>query len=191
MKRVLVSLQSLSAYSQSRKHDIPMVNAKEPWDDYEARTWRERSTYDPDKTIVIPAMAFKQSLDAGAKMLSESIPGKGKATFTKHFLSGVVCDADVPIPPHTRDNVPSVTINANSDGVRGSGKRVRRTYPIIAQWDGEASFTILDDTVTEAVFERTLKAAGMTIGIGRFRPQNGGLNGRFRPVRFAWTKGLD
>ncbi|MCB1116089.1 MAG: hypothetical protein KDK71_06425 [Chlamydiia bacterium] len=185
MRQVTVTLESTAPYSQSRMHDTPKLD-KETWDAHEARTWREKSTYNAEGIIEIPAMAFKQSLDRAAKVLGDQIPGKGKATYSKFFVSGVLCTDNVPLGIH-KDEVPSVTINANSDGVRGSGKRVKRTFPQIAEWNGTAQFIILDDTITPEVFERTLTTAGQIVGIGRFRPENGGLNGRFRPTKFEWN----
>jgi hypothetical protein len=184
-KIVHVELESTAPYSQSRKHDAPKME-KENHEDYETRTWREKCTTNDAGEIVIPAMAFKQCLDTTAKRLGEKIPGKGKSTYTKHFVGGVICEADVPIG-WMKDTVPGVTISANSDGVRGSGKRVNRTFPLIATWKGVARFVILDDTVTRAIFERHLTESGRFTGVGRFRPENGGLYGRFRPVKFNWS----
>lgn len=183
-KIVTVTLESLAPYSQSRKHDTPKMEKEGP-DALEQRTWREKCTTNDEGEIVIPAMAFKQALDAVAKRLGDQIPGKGKSTYTKHFKGGVICESDVPIG-WMKETVPSITINANSDGVRGSGKRVYRTFPQVPSWKGVATFAILDDTVTPKVFERHLEEAGRFIGIGRFRPENGGLNGRFRPVKFEY-----
>lgn len=169
---------SSSPYSASRKHDTPKLN-KETHDAYEVRTWREKSNYDPaTEEVFIPAMAFKQAVDAAAKMFSTQIPGKGKSTYTKHFLSGCICTENVNIGVK-KDEMPSVTIQANSDGVRGSGKRVPRTFPQIPKWSGETIFMVGDDTITKEVFETTLRNAGAFIGVGRFRRQNGGMNGAF------------
>jgi hypothetical protein len=77
-------------------------------------------------------------------------------------------------------------ISANSNGVRGSGKRVPRRFPEFGKWHGTAEFTILDDIITRDVFETHVRAAGTVVGIGRFRPENGGTNGRFRPIEFEW-----
>lgn len=184
-KKVIVKLVSQAPYSASRKHDTPKLE-REGADDYEQRTWREKSNYDESGIVVIPAMAFKQALDDVAKMFSTSIPGKGKATYTKHFKAGVLCMGDVSIGIH-KDDMPSIRINANADGVRGSGKRVSRIFPQIPSWQGEAEFAVLDDTITKEVFEKALQDAGRFIGVGRFRPQNGGLNGRFAPVSFEWS----
>jgi hypothetical protein len=185
-KIVEVHLTSVSPYSQSRQHDTPKLN-KEGWDDYEKRTWREKCNANDKDEIVIPAMAFKQALDAVAKRLGDQIPGKGKATFTKHFVGGVICENDIVLVGCRKSDCPSVTINANADGKRGSGKRVKRTFPQWPVWSGVARFVILDDTVTEPVFERHFNEAGRFIGVGRFRSENGGMNGRFRAEKFVWS----
>ena len=44
----------------------------------------------------------------------------------------------------------------------------------------------MDDTVTPEVFERHFREAGRFIGVGRFRPEKGGLNGRFQATKFSW-----
>lgn len=186
MKIVEVDLVSTAPYSQSRQHAAPKLE-KETHDAYDKRTWREKCTTNEDGIICIPAMAFKQALDVAAKMLGMQIPGKGKSTYTKHFKAGVICESDVAIGVH-KDEVASVTINANADGVRGSGKRVARTFPQVPAWKGTARFAVLDDTITTEVFERHLTEAGRFVGVGRFRPENGGLNGRFKPAGFRWSQ---
>lgn len=184
-KIVEVTLESISPYSASRQHDVPKLE-KERIDEYEQRTWREKLTTDDAGNAVIPAMAFKQALDRCAKVLSIQVPGKGKSTFTKHFLSGCLCEADVPLGVK-KDEVASVTINAHADGVRGSGKRVKRTFPQIPKWSSKARFIILDDAITKDVFERVMKESGQFVGVGRFRPENGGLNGRYKVTGFNWV----
>ena len=183
-KMVTVTFESTAPYSQSRMHDTPKL-PKELADAYEQRTWREKCNVNEAGEIVVPAMAFKQALDTVARRLGETIPGKGKATFTKHFVGGVLCAADLNTGVN-KDDVPAVTINANSDGVRGSGKRVKRTFPQITKWSGQTQFMIVDDTVTKDLFERYITEAGKFIGVGRFRPENGGMNGRFKPTKFEW-----
>jgi hypothetical protein len=184
-KIVEVQFASVSPYSQSRKHNTPKLE-KETWDDHEIRTWREKCTTNDKGEIVVPAMAFKQALDAVAKRLGDQIPGKGKATYTKHFLGGVICEEDVVLPGCRKDDAPPIKLSCNSDGKRGSGKRVDRTFPQWSKWSGIARFAILDDTITRPVFERHFREAGRFIGIGRFRPENGGLNGRFQATAFQW-----
>jgi hypothetical protein len=185
MRTVKVKMVSDSPYSQSKMHEAEKLPKERPGD-YEVRTWREKCTTDANGQIVIPAMALKFSLAAAAKKLGMQIPGRGKATFTKYFEADVICVDNPPLDVQ-KDDVDSVRINANADGVRGSGKRVWRTFPVINQWESEATFMIMDDTITKEVFEEVFTAAGMGIGIGRFRPEKGGINGRFSATAFEWV----
>jgi hypothetical protein len=185
MRMVDVSLESITPYSQSRQHETPKLD-KEGADAYEQRTWREKCTVNEAGLICIPAMALKQALDASAKLLGKQIPGRGKSTYTKHFLAGCICEADVCLDIR-KDDVASIRLPSNADGVRGSGKRVWRTFPQIPSWKGTARFAIFDNTITRDVFEEHLKAAGAFVGVGRFRPEKGGLNGRFKPKTFKWS----
>ena len=97
---------------------------------------------------------------------------------------------NLPLGVH-KDKVQGVTIPAHAGGQRkgmGSNKRVPRTFPIIPQWEGDLSVLILDETITEDIFTRVMQHAGSFIGIGRFRPENGGFNGRFMVKVVKWAK---
>ena len=63
---------------------------KEGADAYERRTWRNRMHVNEDGFVFIPPMALKNCLAQVAQHLSETVPGKGKATFTKHFKAGIL-----------------------------------------------------------------------------------------------------
>lgn len=82
MKTAVCKLVSVSPYSQSRHYTTEKL-PKESARDYEARTWRDRAHINEDGFVFIPPMAFKNCLSEIAKYLSEQIPGKGKATYTK------------------------------------------------------------------------------------------------------------
>lgn len=178
------TLESKAPYSQSRAHETPKLE-KENGDQYEGRTWREKCITDANGQIVIPAMALKMTLDSAAKMLQITIPSKGKATYTKFFVSGVLVLEDIPLGIH-KDDVPMDRIFANSDGIRGSGKRVWRQFPRIDSYKVVVPYHVLADEITKEVFEASLKQAGMYVGLGRFRPQNGGLYGRFNVAGIKW-----
>jgi hypothetical protein len=75
---------------------------------------------------------------------------------------------------------------ANSDGVRGSGKRVYRRFPIVRSWSGKLVFLLWDDQMPEQIFVDTLKDAGLLIGVGRRRPENKGFFGRFVLNSYEW-----
>lgn len=184
MKKCTITMKSLAPYTQSRQHHLPKLE-KEAADQYEERTWLEKTTTDHEGYICIPAMAFKQAFDRAAKMLSMQITGRGKATYTKHFLAGVLVPENLRLPLKKEQAV-KITINANSDGVRGSGKRVQRHFPQVPSWSGKLDVYIIDETITPAVFEKHAKEAGMLVGVGQYRPENGGSNGRFLCEAFQW-----
>lgn len=183
-----ITLVGITPYSQSRQHDEPMLEG-ESRDAYDARTWPSKQNVairDGKSTVVIPAHGLHQSIAAAAKYSKRQIPGQGKATWTAKFLSGIALldDPALNIDPAT---VPSITISANADGVRGSGKRVPRRFPVIREWRSTFDIIILDPIITEAVFREMVEIAGMFIGVGRFRPEKGGTNGRFRIESLAWS----
>lgn len=186
MKRVLIHMHSIAPYYQSRMHHEPKLPKEDPVG-YEERTWREKCTTNAEGHICIPAAAFAQAFGRAAKMLSMQIPGRGKATYTKHFLAGIIVPAGI-VLPLPKEDVPRIAVNCNADGVRGSGKRVLRFFPEIKSWEGQLEVDILDDTITPEVFEKHAAEAGMLVGVGQNRPENGGSSGRFQCDEFVWSK---
>jgi hypothetical protein len=188
MKTATIKLRGSSPLLQSKAHEEPKLN-KEGWDAYEERTWASKAHLNDEGKVIIPAIAFKRSLDAVAKYLSVQIPGKGKSTYTKHFVSGVtIGDCDL-VTQYKIDEVIKARIHCNSDGVRGSGKRVYRYFPQLpSDWNGVLEMLIFDDTITEEVFQSHLVNAGLFMGVGAFRVGNGGFCGRFQVVSIKWDE---
>jgi hypothetical protein len=182
MKKATVTLTSASPYSQSRRYDaeIPKLE-KESNSAYDERNWREHQHYDK-KTgeVYIPPMAMKNALMECAQYLGEKIPEKRQATWTKHFTAGIL----VPDPLMlgiNKDETLAETFFCDSQGKKGAGggSQVPRKFPVIHDWSTKGTFYILDEMITRDVFERYLVESGKFIGIGRFRPRNGGFYGRF------------
>lgn len=192
MKTATIAIEGVSPYSQSKHYDkvtIPKLQG-ESERDYESRTWRNRLHVDEDSNVFIPPMAFKNCLAEAAKFLSLTIPGKGKATYTKHFEAGVLV-TDPLVLPLKRDDVESECLFVPSDGVRGSGKRVEKVFPVIRKWSGTIQVLVFDETVlnkmndSQTVLRHVIEQGGMFIGIGRFRPRNNGFYGRFKVTDFS------
>lgn len=178
------TIVGLSPYSQSRQHDAPRFEG-ETHDDYAKRTWRDFLSLTDRGTVCIPSHGMHQAIVAAAKYSGKQIPGQGKKTWTAKFTTGIMLmeniDTGIPAEAATR-----VMISANADGVRGSGKRVTRYYPQLAEWGATFDLYLLDPIITEPVLREMIGIAGMFIGIGRFRPEKGGHNGRFRLERIEW-----
>jgi len=160
----------------------------EAHDDFEGRTWRERLWVNSDGHAFIPPMALKNCLSQVARHLSETVPGKGKATYTKHFVAGIMVTDPLVIEPHvTKDAIEGERIFVPSDGKRGGGTRVWKTFPVVRTWRTHAVIHLLDPILTakpEKV-EEYLAHAGNFIGMLRFRPANNGYYGRFNVENFS------
>lgn len=177
MYKATAHLKSGSPLSFSKYYNVPKKEQESPAD-YEIRTWRERLHYEASGEIFIPPMAFKKCIENVASYLSIKIKGKGNQTFSKKFKAATICSEKVMLGIQ-KDDVESEVLFVPSDGKPGGGCRVEKTFPLIHEWSGVVEFYILDNTITPKIFEHHLKEAGKFIGIGRFRPINGGFYGRF------------
>jgi hypothetical protein len=189
-KAAHVTIQGTSPYSSSKVIDpqeFPKLPKEKP-DDYELRSWQQRLHVDAQGTAFIPQMSFKMALDSAAKRFSPKIVGKGNATYTKFFEAGVMVFEPLLLPGVTRENVTAQRLFVPSDGVKGGGKRVWKIFPIVHKWGGIVTFNILDDTITKDIFETILQQAVSFIGIGRWRPERGGGNGRSKIIKIEWSE---
>lgn len=187
MKSCTVKIRSVTPYSQSKSIEgLPKIDKEKP-EERDRRLWREKSTYNAEGIVCIPGMAFKMAIDEAVKRLNIGIAGRGKSTYTKFFVAGQIPLGEQFETGIHKDDLECQEIWANADGIRGSGKRVIRRFPLIRSWEAEAQFAILDDIIPSEIFEKALIEAGRLVGIGRFRPEKGGMYGRFAPENFRWT----
>jgi hypothetical protein len=191
MKICTATLENVpgSPYSQSGFTDHIAKNDRESHEDFDIRVWREHCTVNAEGQVCVPQMGLKMCVDSAAYKLGEKVPGRRGATYKNFLASGFFVDGDMPIAngkPLTKEDADCKLISANADGKRGSGTRVPRRFPEFSVWHGIAEFTIVDDVITQDIFEHHIKSAGIIVGIGRFRPENGGTNGRFRVKQFVW-----
>jgi hypothetical protein len=180
---------SFSKVIQSQK------NTGEAHDAFEERTWRERMHTDEDGNVIVPPTMIKNCLGDCAKYLSESVPGKGKATYTKHFEAGMIVPAHMLLmkdgKPIKGKDVDGNRLFVPSDGKRGGGKRVYKWFPTIPPgWQISGEIIILDPLLEHKPdkVREYLTHAGQFIGIGTFRPRNNGFFGRFKVVECNWSK---
>ena len=181
-------LRSVTTMTQSRDHGEPKL-AGEGHEDYDLRTWRNKmhvQTIAGQRRVVVPAFGFACALASAAKYSKRQIPGQGKATWTAKFKAGIMMLNDPVLDGVDPDTVKNIRISANADGMRGSGKRVPRYFPTFPEWSSVFEMKVIDPIITEDVFREMVEIAGMYIGLGQFRPENGGTNGRFSVEKIVW-----
>ncbi len=202
MKTATITLKSMAPYSSSAAYEQEAEKFRgESFADYEKRTWLLRVHADDLGYVRIPAMAWKNGLGNAAQRYP--IKKKGAATFTKNFEAGVIVLSDAVLnvkltesqakarqfardgkrPPEgfkvESGGLYGEWLYVPSDGKKGGSKRVWKCFPVVAEWTATVTFTILDDTLSQPVFAETFHQFSRFIGIGRFRPERGGIYGRF------------
>lgn len=179
MRVATVSITGLTPYSQSRALQSEKKR-EETHDDFDQRIWKEHLYVDDEDQVFIPAVAIIQGMAGAASYLGKGgeLKKKGSATWAQNFNCGLAV-AQGPCIGKEVGEARAERVYCHADGRRGSGKRVWRTFPVFDTWKATLVIHILDDTIPEDVFERVLKAFGLFIGIGRYRPENQGYLGRF------------
>jgi hypothetical protein len=189
---ISVELKSLSPYSQSKFHQTPKLTDKELPDKYEERTWRNRVHLNERGRVILPGMSFKKSLVGAALLSKKKITGKGQATWNQHIISGISPLTDLETDLVIEDILPEWIHCDAQGGAKGVKTRVLRCYPLIKSWHGVVEFINFDPLITQDIFTEFLMEAGLLIGVGRFRPANGGTKGRFKVIHVEWKQlGLD
>lgn len=181
-------IQGVTPYSQSKAIQSKRKTGEQA-DAFEERTWKERLHVNDDGKVFIPPMAVKNCLSEVAKYLSESVPGKGKATFTKHFDAGILIVEPIVLEAEA-EKVTGERFFVPSDGKKGGSSRVWKIFPVIHKWSGNVEIMVLDPVLADKPekIEEYLGHAGKFIGLGRFRPRNGGFYGRFEVKSFKVEK---
>lgn len=193
--KIKATIVGYGAYSSSKSSDEVQEQDGENQIDLEHRRKKARCHLNTKKQVVLPSISLKNMLATTAKRIGMKVPGNKRATFTKNFVSGVIPQSEDPVllvngKPITMDEIGKDEFSryepvfCHSDGKRegGSNKRVTRFYPYFTKWSANVEFEILDPVLSAEIVIQHLVAAGIYNGIGRFRPQNGGLHGRFKVI---------
>jgi len=190
MKTATFAIKGISPYSQSRFHDTPK-EGKETNDDHERRTWKNRIHVGSDGDTFMPQMAIKKSLEGAAPYLGK-IPGQRNATYTKRFKSGILITEELPLfngksgKRAGLDSWKGQWLFLDANGKPG-GTRVKRCMPELFPWSATGVIHVLDEVITDGVLRRCFQEAGSLVGVGRFRPANGGFYGRFALESLEWS----
>ncbi len=177
-----VTLRSIAPYSQSKAIPAQPTNDARPPAEYELDMVWDRAHRDPASgEFYIPGHSLKMAVDAAAKRLKLRYnPGRGRPLLAPRFLSGVLVHHNIMLGI-TKES-PAVRIAqvlCYADSETRTGERTYRPFPEVVSWEAPVTFTVTDDAITEEDFAAALKFAGLAIGIGRFRAENGGDLGRF------------
>ena len=190
VRQAIVELEGITPISFSRRLDIDNPPKGTPYDDWWEKTCYDRLHLGADGNATVPAMMLKYCLDEGCRNLSpDDKKFRGNEQWTKYFEYGICLTENVSLgvkPEAFRKE----WIWADSNGKKGrqSSSRVKRCYPTLdVGWKINPTFVVLDEKITQDIFEKALASAGWFCGLGRFRPQNQGYYGRFDVKKIKWS----
>lgn len=186
MKRLECALEDSSKLAFSKATGLEREQ-NEDWKAFEERTWRKKTHIDEKENVIIPPSMFKGAITGGVKYLNIKIPGERNATFTKNFTAGVIVENGIDLKVK-RDKLQGEWVYVPSDGKPGGSSRVYKKFPYVESWSGNLIVMILDPKISLDIFKEVLEAAGTFIGIGFWRPQKGGSNGRFKVLSIKEIK---
>lgn len=186
MKTAVFVLRGISPLQFGRFHETAKLE-KEKMDDYEIRTWKQKAHQDGTGNVFIPAIMIKNCLCAAAKYLGMQVYGKGKKTYGNIFKAGTLITEDGYIGKTIDDAQCLCVFGRAQGGKRPDEPRVKKYFPTFdLGWEAKFTIQILDETITRDVFMSHLEEAGKFIGLGVFRPIQGGHYGRFEVVKLDW-----
>ena len=185
MYTIQATIQGTTEMSFSRH--LPGKEDKETYDQYEERIWPKKM-YTEDGFVAINAIAIKKGLENTATVLSESIPGKRGQKFNKLFKIATIPSKSLFVTNVPEGDATPVTLPCDAQGRANTGK-VDRTFPVVAPgWKATVEFVVIDENISPEKFVDYLGKAGQINGIGRWRPERGGLNGRFKVTKHKVTQ---
>lgn len=185
IRKCNVTIKGISPYSPSKPiAEKPKEYSHKEWEEMQ---WRNKAHVD-ERTgkVFVPFMSFKKALTSSAKLTIRKVSGKGNKTFSSIVQAGIMIDTPLMLDITRDDLIPESFLCSATGDPTGKGSRVMRTFPRIDDWGGLLTFHIFQEDLSKDVFEEYLEEAGMMIGVGRFRPENGGVNGRFQIQKTEW-----
>jgi len=184
MQTAIVTIQGISEYSGNKYVTSPRKPGEQA-DDWEQRTCRERMHVNPRGMVVIPGSGIMFCLQTAAKKMGVKIKGGNGATYGTKFLTALMVPSNLELGIHVSD-VPLQAFHVPADGKKGGHIRVLKYFGMIAEWGGTIPIYILDPIINLDMFTAVARYGGMFVGLGRFRPERGGTNGRFSVTKIVW-----
>jgi hypothetical protein len=159
-------------------------NEKE--NDFDKRVWLERAHIKPNGFLFQPAFGIKRMIESAAAHKGEKLKNKG----VKGILATGIAIIDDPLFDQKSDRLIMQPEFVSSGGQKGGGSRVWRHFPVLpTPWKLSGSIIVIDGRIDYDMLLRHLEEAGLFAGIGMWRIDRGGQNGRFTAEITSWERG--
>lgn len=214
MQLYTAHLQSTTPYCQGRHHDTPKLEREQP-EAYDKRTYLNRLHTSTGRIFIPPmafkkcleetAQYVKMQIVGQGKatytknfkrgvlvnepiMIQRPVSGNGNGAAVDVTPADTRLEV-VSLPLDYADITPADTrldrIFTSLTPSKMNSPRGWRYFPVIDQWAGIATITVLDELITKDVLQKHLDFAGLITGLGVWRPSspNGGMWGKFKVLK--------
>jgi hypothetical protein len=191
IRHITIDVKGVSPLLQNRKSLMldrvkrPELNKQrgENYTDLENRTWKLKAHINDQNHVYCPGEWFKRTIMATQKRGKYPLQPPGSRsknqTMLPYFISGLfIEDSEILInknPITEKDLLPFESVVTPP----GQGSVICIRPMIKDPWYLNVNITIIDDAISEKCVFDVMNWCGLYMGIGDFRPQNGGNFGRF------------
>jgi len=184
MRTATVKIKGIGSLIQSKRLLDAPGGAKAA--EYDIEHWRDKA-HTRNGDVYVPGIAMKRAIDETARVIGEKIPGKGNSRWGGVFMTTVMVKGDIVVGK--AKDLQEEMILCDSQGKKGGkgGTQVPRVFPRLDTWGGTFEVVLLTDDIPEELVERYITQAGIRNGVGSFRAQNGGQNGRWSVESVKWS----
>jgi hypothetical protein len=192
MTDFLIPIKGVSPLLQNRRSilidqeenpDKFKKNRSETHQEFSERTWLLKAHKNPEGFIFAPGEWFKETLKASQKRNAFPIaPPNAKrqdSSMYDYFVSGVVFEDSI-IQSFEGDQIKETDLKPfKKVCILQKKSSIVVIRPMIPEWKLTISGTIVDAAITEKMLLSAFDWIGKFFGFGDFRPQRGGVFGRF------------
>ena len=179
-KKVEVTLEGTSPLLQNRNLEGELTKVRhrnESSKDSPELSEVLKKTYHFDNNIIYqPAEHIIRMLQTAGSQIKRGKMGN----FRKMMGAGFVMVEPDGIP-HKHQGV---TVDARTVVIKATKGRIMRYRPKLPKWGLDFTCIVDVDTISIEVLKECFEIAGKYVGLGDFRPENGGMFGRFIVTKF-------
>lgn len=178
--KVVVEIEGVSPYSQSLR--IPSA-PRGKYDEHEEANWLKKAHINSKGFLCIPAAGVATGLASAVRLRGTKVKGNARTSLSTLFRGGVMVEGDlIPTSVKSKD-VRGEWIDSSPQGKPGQ-TGVMRKFPVVdAGWRASFKIAILNSQIPVEDVIQAIHDLGVIVGLGRWRPEKGGKNGRFRVLK--------
>jgi len=180
MLKINVTIKGVTPFLYNRFRDKEIEGKSKKRTGTPTQADVEDKLYVVDGKPYIPAIYIRNALTEAGKQFK--ITGKGKSTYSKIIGATLEIMPEALINDNPWEVYRVAAVNPMTKG------RMMVSRPKMEKWGCDFTIVLNDDSVDEVTIKEILDHAGKYVGIGDWRPEKKGVNGKFMITKFEAQK---